>query len=113
MAGDAYDTIKRFWEIQDEGDYSKLSVLFADDAVLEDPIFGTFTGGAAIAAFMEKMNVEMRARGASFRLVELAGDDETAWAQWEATTSAGDRTGVGVYRVRGGKLTYYRDYMNG
>jgi ketosteroid isomerase-like protein len=113
VAGDAYDTIKRFWEIQDDGDYSKLSGLFADDAVLVDPIFGTFTGAEAIAAFMEKMNVEMKARGASFRLVELAGDDETAWAQWEATTSAGDRQGVGVYRVRDGKLTYYRDYMNG
>lgn len=113
MAGDAYDTIKKFWEIQDGGDYSKLSVLFADDAVLDDPIFGTFTGGQAIAAFMEKMNVEMAARGASFRLVELAGDDEVAWAQWEAVTSAGNRTGVGIYRVRDGKLTYYRDYMNG
>jgi steroid Delta-isomerase len=113
MAGDAYDTITRFWEIQDGGDYSKLSELFADDAVLDDPVFGTFTGGPAIAAFMEKMNVEMRARGASFRLVELAGDHEVAWAQWEATTSAGPRSGVGVYRVRDGKLTYYRDYMNG
>ncbi|CAN5427450.1 hypothetical protein BH23ACT3_BH23ACT3_07480 [soil metagenome] len=113
MSGDAYDTIKRFWEIQDDGDYSRLSVLFADDAVLEDPVFGTFTGGEAIAGFMEKMNVEMAKRGASFRLVELAGDGETAWAQWEATTSAASRTGVGVYRVRGGKLTYYRDYMNG
>ena len=112
MAGDAYDTIERFWKVQDDGDYSKLSELFADDAVLVDPVFGTFECAAAIAAFMEKMNVEMRARGASFRLVELAGDDETAWAQWEATTSSGPRTGVGVYRVRDGKLTYYRDYMN-
>jgi ketosteroid isomerase-like protein len=113
MAGDAFDTITRFWQIQDAGDYSLLAPLFADDAVLEDPVFGTFTGGAAIAGFMEKMNVEMAARGASFRLVELAGDDEVAWAQWEASTSAGMRTGVGIYRVRGGRITYYRDYMNG
>jgi steroid delta-isomerase len=117
MAGDAYDTIKRFWEIQDAGDYSKLSALFADDAVLDDPVFGTFTGGEAIAGFMEKMNVEMAKLGASFRLVELAGDGETAWAQWEAVVtngpSPGTRTGVGVYRVHDGKLTYYRDYMNG
>jgi ketosteroid isomerase-like protein len=113
MAGDAYDTIKRFWEIQDEGDYSKLSALFADDAVLEDPVYGTFRGGAAIAEFMATMNVEMSKAGASFRLVELAGDDHTAWAQWEATTTKGPRQGVGVYRVAGGMLTYYRDYMNG
>lgn len=112
MPGDAYDTIKRFWEIQDGGDYSQLSSLFADDAVLVDPVFGTFTGGEAIAGFMQRMNVEMAKRGASFRLVELAGDDSTAWAQWEAITSAGTRTGVGIYRVSDGKLTYYRDYMN-
>jgi ketosteroid isomerase-like protein len=50
MSGDAYDTIKRFWEIQDDGDDAKLSVLFADDAVLEDPAFATFEGGHAIGA---------------------------------------------------------------
>ena len=76
MAGDALDTITRFWAIQDGGDYSLLAPLFSDDAVLEDPVFGTFTGGPAIAAFMAKMNVEMAARGASFRLVEAAGDDD-------------------------------------
>lgn len=112
MAGDAHETIRRFWEIQDEGDYSALSALFSDDAVLEDPIFGTFTGGEAIAGFMAKMDTEMAKAGASFRLVELAGDEETAWAQWEATTNAGPRTGVGVYRVANGLITYYRDYMN-
>lgn len=112
MAGDAYDTIRRFWEIQDGGDYSKLSELFSDDAELVDPVYGTFSGGEAIAAFMATMNVEMVKAGASFRLVELAGDDETAWAQWQATTNNGERSGVGVYRVRNGKLTYYRDYMN-
>jgi limonene-1,2-epoxide hydrolase len=113
VAGDAYDTIRRFWEIQDGGDYTRLVELFADDAVLEDPVYGTYRGGEAIAAFMAKMNVEMAKAGASFRLVELAGDEHTAWAQWEATTARGPRQGVGVYRVADGKLTYYRDYMNG
>jgi steroid Delta-isomerase len=112
MAGDAYDTIKRFWEIQDAGDYAALSSLFADDAELVDPIYGTFVGGDAISGFFAKMNIEMEKAGASFRLVELAGDDETAWAQWEATTKKGPRQGVGVYRVRDGLLTYYKDYMN-
>lgn len=108
----AAEVIRRFWEIQDEGDYSQLSVLFADDAVLEDPVFGTFTGAAAITGFMERMNTDMAKAGASFRLVELSGGGETAWAQWEATTSRGARSGVGVYRVADGRLTYYRDYMN-
>ena len=112
-AGDgAYETARRFWQIQDDGDYSRLSALFSEDAVLEDPVFGMFRGAEAISGFMERMNHEMRARGASFRLVELAGDGGTAWARWEATTSAGSRTGVGVYRVSDGRLTYYRDYMD-
>lgn len=109
---DAYATIKRFWEIQDGGDYSLLGELFTDDAILVDPVFGTFTGGEAIAGFMTKMNTEMAKVGASFSLVELAGSGDTAWAQWKAVTNSGERHGVGVYRTRNGKLTYYRDYMN-
>ena len=112
MAGDAYDTIETFWRIQDDGDYTAVVSLFAEDAVLEDPILGTFEGRAAIAGFMEKMNVETRKAGVSFRLVELAGDDETAWARWVADSPQGEREGVGIYRVRDGRLTYYRDYMN-
>ena len=112
MAGDAHDTIRRFWEIQDDGDYSALSPLFADDAELVDPVYGTFVGGEAIAGFMTMMNDEMKKAGATFRLVELSGDDETAWARWEATTNAGKREGVGIYKVKDGRLTYYRDYMN-
>jgi ketosteroid isomerase-like protein len=112
MAGDAHDTIKRFWEIQDEGDYAALAPLFADDAEVVDPVYGTFVGGEAIAGFFTMMNTEMAKAGASFRLVELSGDDETAWAQWEATTNKGVRHGVGIYRVRNGQLVYYKDYMN-
>ena len=102
MAGDAHDTIREFWRIQDEGDYSALSDLFAEDAVLVDPVFGRFEGREAIAAFMTKMNTEMKKVGAAFRLVELAGDDETAWAQWRAETNAGPRDGVGVLWERKG-----------
>ena len=112
MAGDAHDTIAEFWRIQDEGDYSKTAELFAEDAVLVDPVFGTFEGRDAIVEFMARMNAEMARRGASFELVELAGDDHIAWAQWRATTASGPREGVGVYRVADGRITYYRDYMN-
>ncbi len=112
MAGDAHDTIRRFWEIQDDGDYAALSPLFADDARLVDPVYGTFVGGDAIAEFMSMMNTEMAKIGASFRLVELAGDDHTAWARWLATTNKGTRDGVGIYTVADGKITYYQDYMN-
>ncbi len=117
-SNEAQSILEQFWTIQDDGDYSLLADLFADDAELVDPIYGTFRGGAAIAQFMTNMNTEMAKVGASFRLVELsaATDPEgngTVWAQWTATTKKGDRAGVGIYRTKLGKITYYRDYMNG
>ncbi len=113
MAGAAFDTITRFWAIQDEGDYAKLAALFADDALLDDPIYGQFRGGAAIAGFMQKMNTEMARLGVHFVAEEIAGDAETAWCRWKAVYADGrERSGVGIYRVQDGRLTYYRDYMN-
>ena len=109
---DARATIELFWKTQDAGDYSALVALFADDAVLVDPFYGTFSGRDAIAGFMALMNKEMAGRKTSFSLIECAGGGDTAWAQWTAHTPAGDIDGVGVYRVRAGLLTYYRDYMN-
>lgn len=112
ITSDAYSTLRKFWDIQDGGDYSQLSELFSDEAVLVDPIYGTFEGRPAIAKFMTKMNEEMAKIGASFRLEAIAGDHNVAWAQWIATTNDGERSGVGVYRVMDGQITYYRDYMN-
>jgi len=112
MAGDAYDTIQRFWSIQDAGDYTATVELFADDAVLEDPLYGTYEGKPAIAGFMATMNEAVAKVEGSFRLIDLAGGADSAWAQWEMTTVKGTRTGVGVYRVGNSKITYYRDYLD-
>ncbi len=109
---DARQTVELFWRTQDAGDYTALVALFAEDAVLVDPFYGTFSGREAIGGFMALMNREMAGRETSFGLVECAGGGDTAWAQWTARTPAGDIDGVGVYRVRDGLLTYYRDYMN-
>ena len=112
MSGDAYNTIKRFWETQDAGDYTATVALFADDAVLVDPIYGTYEGREAIGAFMARMNEAMGKIEARFRLVEVAGGERSAWARWEVTTTNGNRDGVGIYRVSDGEITFYRDYMD-
>lgn len=114
---DAEATIRKFWEIQDSGDYTQLVPLFADDAVLVDPIWGTFNGREAIAGFMAKMVEEMGAQQTRFTLEDVGGGEQpdgsgVAWAQWIAHTPRGDISGSGLYRTRDGKLTYYRDYMN-
>ena len=108
----AKEIIETFWRIQDEGDYTKVVDLFAEDAVLVDPFFGTFEGKAAIGGFMKKMNAEMGARQTSFVVREIDGGGDVAWAQWTAKTPAGEIDGCGLYRVRDGLMTYYKDYMN-
>ena len=62
----AKEIIEQFWRTQDDGDYTKVVALFAEDAILVDPFFGTFNGKEAIAGFMAKMNEEMKTRETKF-----------------------------------------------
>lgn len=112
MAGQAQETIERFWQIQDSGDYTRLVDLFADDAVVEDVVWGTHRGRDAIMEFMTTMVKEMGARQIRFTLDEVCGDDHCAWSRWTMHSPAGARGGCGLYKVRDGKLTYYRDYSD-
>ena len=109
---DAKAVVETFWRIQDEGDYTALVDLFAEDALLEDPVYGNFEGREAIRGFMEKMNVEMKDRDIDFVANEIAGEGSVAWCQWTARTPTGNIEGCGLYRTREGQLTYYKDYMN-
>lgn len=112
MPGRAYDTMAEFWALQDTGKYRELLPLFAEDGVLVDPIYGDITGREDLGEFLAKMEIEMARIGVKFRLEALAGDDTVAWSRWMAHTSRGERFGCGIYQVRDGKITYYRDYMN-
>jgi len=112
MPGQAQDAIEQFWRIQDEGDYTKLAPLFAEDAVVEDPVWGTYEGREAILAFMTKMVEEMGQRKITFTVDEICGDDHACWARWTLHSPEGSRGGCGIYKVDGGQLTYYRDYMD-
>jgi limonene-1,2-epoxide hydrolase len=112
MAGDAENTIRRFWQVQDGGDYTQLAPLFHDNALLEDPIWGRYEGREAILGFMTTMVKEMGSRKIHFTVDEICGDDSAAWARWTMHAPEGKRSGVGIYKVANGQLTYYRDYMD-
>jgi len=112
MPGQAQDVIEQFWRIQDDGDYTKLAPLFAEDAVVEDPVWGTYEGRVAILSFMTTMVKEMNERKIHFTVDEICGDDHAVWARWTMHSPEGSRGGVGVYKVANGQLTYYRDYMD-
>ena len=65
-----------------------------------------------IGEFMKKMNKEMNSRETSFVVREIDGGGDVAWAQWTAKTPNGDVEGCGLYKVKNGMMTYYKDYMN-
>ncbi|MEQ8772041.1 MAG: nuclear transport factor 2 family protein [Erythrobacter sp.] len=112
MPGQAQDVIEQFWRIQDEGDYTKLAPLFAEDAVVEDPVWGTYHGREAILDFMPKMVAEMGTRKIRFTVDENCGEDHAVRARWTKHSPERSRGGCGIYQVSGGQLTYYRDYMD-
>ena len=112
MPGQAHDTIAQFWKVQDSGDYTRLVELFAEDAVVEDVVWGTYRGRDEIMRFMSTMVKEMGERKIHFTLDEVFGDDHAAWSRWTMHSPQGSRGGCGIYKVAGGKLTYYRDYMD-
>jgi steroid Delta-isomerase len=112
MPGEAQQVIEQFWKIQDSGDYTQLVTLFAEDAVVEDPVYGTFRGRDEILAFMTKMVTVMGERGIHFTVDEICGDDHAVWSRWTMHAPDGSRGGCGIYKVSAGKLSYYRDYMD-
>jgi ketosteroid isomerase-like protein len=108
----ALDLVRRFWQIQDGGDYRQLSPLFADDAIFTDLVYGVMNGGAAIADYMAAMKAEMPARGISFELVDCAGDTSVAWSQWWCHFPNGRVPGWTLHTVRDGAFTLDADYFD-
>ncbi|HJP41070.1 MAG TPA: nuclear transport factor 2 family protein, partial [Dehalococcoidia bacterium] len=103
MAGRAEDLIRDYWKVCEEGDFTKLTPFFAANAILVDPMYGTFTGRDAIAGFMSQIMSDM-APGIVFVAEEVAGDENTAWARWKFSTSAGEGTGGSIFRIEGGLI---------
>jgi ketosteroid isomerase-like protein len=110
--GAAVDVIRRFWEIQDTADYTRLTDLFAPDAVFTDQVYGRFEGRDTIAAYMARMASEMPERGITFELVDVAGDDTVAWSQWWCVFPNGRIPGWTLHTVRDGMITLDADYFD-
>ena len=110
---DAKAVIGQFWDIQDDGgDYTRLIDLYADDAVLVDPFFGTINGKSAIGDYMKKMVELAGESGGRFERIDLCADGETAWVKWNWIMPDRTTDGVTIYRVRDGKIVFYQDFLS-
>mgnify|MGYP000002757799 FL=1 len=110
--GSAHALISKFWKMQDTRQYAQLAELFTDDAVFTDQTSGDFVGKEAITAFMNRMDVEMTARGVTFSLDDCAGDETVGWSQWTCHLPGGSFPGWTLHKVRDGKFTLDSDYFD-
>ena len=107
--GQAKALAEKFWEIQINGSHADMLPLFAEDAVFEDPAIGRVEGKAAIAKLLAHLDKLFGDNPPQFELLEVAGDDTVAWARWVWKRPQVDVKGVGLYRVKDGLFTSYRD----
>jgi ketosteroid isomerase-like protein len=104
--------IRTFWEIQNGARYTELARLFAEDAVCTDILYGEFHGRRAIADYFVRMEAEMPEIGASFELVDAAGDETVGWSQWSCRLPGGAVPGWTLHTFRNGEITLDSDYFD-
>ncbi len=112
VGGGGLDLIESFWQIQNDARYTELAPLFADDAVFTDILYGEFHGRKAIADYFVRMEAEMPDIGATFELVDAAGDDTVGWSQWNCRFPGGDVPGWTLHTFRDGEITLDSDYFD-
>ncbi len=110
--GPAGDLVASFWRIQNEGNYTALAELFADDALFTDQMEGEFRGKPAITDFFARMETEMPELGATFELIDFAGDTNVGWSQWWCRFENGAVPGWTLHTFRDGKITVDHDFFD-
>lgn len=107
--GAAKALAETFWDIQMNGSHAELLPLFAEDAVFEDPAIGRVEGKPAIAKLLAHLDKLFADSPPQFEVREIAGGETVAWSRWVWKRPQNDVEGVGLYEVKHGLFTSYRD----
>lgn len=92
--------------------------LFTDDITYTDPRFPAFRGKAELKDYFQRLAGENKGIGAVWEYTNVIAGGEQACAEWEVRSTAdlGGQTiqifGATVFRVREGKICYYRGYWD-
>ena len=97
--------------------------VFPDHVSAAHEVKGTASSGSALAMVHElwstDAHVECRAlvgadaSGTTFSLIDAAGDETVAWAQWKGEEPGGSFAGWSLYTVRNGVLDLRANYYDG
>lgn len=110
--GSAADLIRQFWQMQTSQRYADLAALFTDDAVFTDQVSGEMRGIDEITAFLARMEEKIPSLGASFELVDTAGDSTVGWSQWWYRFEHGAVPGWTLHTFDDGKISLDHDFFD-
>ena len=113
-------TVKLFMKLCDDHKVAedKTLEMFTDDASFQDPRFPAFEGREAVAGFFKRLAQENQMIDALWKPVNTVAGDGQVCVQWEVTNRRPMGAmeifieGCSVFRLRDGKICYYRGYWN-
>jgi ketosteroid isomerase-like protein len=111
---DTTAVVEAYFRSANGGDWEGWADLFADDAILEEPI-GTVKGAAAIRAGTKVLTEGYRTFQNKLLSVIVDGEEAVAITHISAVTRGGAAVEVdaaNVYRISGGKILHQRNYFD-
>jgi steroid delta-isomerase len=105
--------LKEYWAcIEQQQNYSEIQRFFAQDALLVDPIYGSFEGALSIGEFLQRVTIDMQDQNVTFTLVEYAAQGDVGWSRWSFHLPDGSqKDGVSIYRFLDSLIVLQRDYI--
>lgn len=99
----AGEVVKRFWNLQRDGNFRATNYLFAPHAVYHDTLYNTpFEGYDAVDKHLDTMD-DVLPSGILFVLDDIAAAEEKVGARWHAETASGSNVpfsrGASMYTV--------------
>lgn len=105
-SADAHSVMSEFWALTNSNRFDETGKLFAEDAVLIDPIWGRYEGRDQIEKFLSSF---VGAGDGCCTLDRLVTDGNVGWGFWTLHGADGPQPWVGVYEITDGKISFYQD----
>ena len=113
MSQNREQLIRSYWSaIEKDQNYNAVLDFYLPESTLVDPIYGPFSGYAAIKDFLEEVTADTSELDVSFTVVEVAGEGSVGWSRWQiALLDGSQKDGVSVYRFKVDKMLTQNDYI--
>jgi ketosteroid isomerase-like protein len=110
---DTAEVIDRYYDAVNNGDWETWLTFFAEDVVVDEQLDGHAEGIDVMRGAVQAMAERYSRFAMDPEHVLVQGDEAAVFWHCEAANAAGvpiDARGANYFRVRGGKITYMRNF---